>query len=174
MKINAVVLLISALACSAQAAVIRVKLSLVTPEGITSPVGEVTIVETDYGLTFTPHLTGLTPGTHGFHIHANGSCAVSMVDGKAVAAGAAGGHLDPAGSHQHLGPWQNGHLGDLPALVVNADGKADYPVLAPRIKKIAEIRRKALMVHLGSDNYADHPQALGGGGARVACGVITG
>lgn len=28
------------------------------------------------------------------------------------------------------------------------------------------------MIHAGSDNHADHPQPLGGGGARVACGVI--
>jgi Cu-Zn family superoxide dismutase len=27
------------------------------------------------------------------------------------------------------------------------------------------------MVHAGGDNYADEPQKLGGGGARVACGV---
>ena len=28
------------------------------------------------------------------------------------------------------------------------------------------------MVHIGGDNHHDHPAALGGGGARVACGVI--
>ncbi len=28
------------------------------------------------------------------------------------------------------------------------------------------------MVHKGGDNHSDHPQPLGGGGARVACGVI--
>ena len=27
------------------------------------------------------------------------------------------------------------------------------------------------MIHAGGDNYSDHPEALGGGGARVACGV---
>jgi Cu-Zn family superoxide dismutase len=28
------------------------------------------------------------------------------------------------------------------------------------------------MIHVGGDNHADHPEKLGGGGARVACGVI--
>jgi superoxide dismutase, Cu-Zn family len=28
------------------------------------------------------------------------------------------------------------------------------------------------MIHAGGDNYADQPQPLGGGGARIACGVI--
>ena len=29
------------------------------------------------------------------------------------------------------------------------------------------------MIHSGGDNYSDEPK-LGGGGARVACGVIEG
>ncbi|WP_324128836.1 superoxide dismutase family protein, partial [Acinetobacter baumannii] len=28
------------------------------------------------------------------------------------------------------------------------------------------------MIHAGGDNYSDSPQPLGGGGARIACGVI--
>jgi Cu-Zn family superoxide dismutase len=28
------------------------------------------------------------------------------------------------------------------------------------------------MLHAGGDNYADQPAALGGGGARMACGVV--
>jgi Cu-Zn family superoxide dismutase len=30
------------------------------------------------------------------------------------------------------------------------------------------------MIHAGGDNYADQPAPLGGGGARIACGVIAG
>jgi Cu-Zn family superoxide dismutase len=29
------------------------------------------------------------------------------------------------------------------------------------------------MLHVGGDNYADTPAPLGGGGARMACGVIS-
>ena len=50
-------------------------------------------------------------------------------------------------------------------------GNAMNPVLAPRLK-MSELKGKALMVHAGGDNHADHPAPLGGGGARMACGVI--
>ncbi|MFO5591311.1 superoxide dismutase family protein, partial [Klebsiella pneumoniae] len=42
----------------------------------------------------------------------------------------------------------------------------------PRLKTLAEVKGKALMVHVGGDNMADSPQPLGGGGERFACGVI--
>ena len=29
------------------------------------------------------------------------------------------------------------------------------------------------MVHAGGDNNSDQPEKLGGGGARVACGLIS-
>ena len=29
------------------------------------------------------------------------------------------------------------------------------------------------MIHVGGDNYSDMPLPLGGGGARIACGVIA-
>ena len=54
---------------------------------------------------------------------------------------------------------------------VGSDGKATYPVLAPRLKA-EDFKGHALMVHAGGDNHSDHPEKLGGGGARVACGVV--
>ena len=156
----------------AQAASEEVTLHNVTNAGIGESVGTVKIDETAYGLTFTPQLTQLPPGVHGFHVHANGSCEPATADGKTVPAGAAGGHFDPNNSGKHLGPWGEGHAGDLPALYVTDDGKASYPVLAPRLKKLSDISGKALMIHMGGDNYSDHPQPLGGGGDRYACGVI--
>ncbi|MEZ3498813.1 superoxide dismutase [Cu-Zn] SodC [Pantoea sp. KPR_PJ] len=150
----------------------EVTLHKVTAEGIGEAIGTVTIQQTTYGLQFTPALKGLTPGVHGFHVHANGSCEPGVSEGKTVAAGAAGGHLDPQKTGKHLGPYGEGHIGDLPAVYVDEQGNATYPVLAPRLKSLDEIKGKALMVHVGGDNHADHPQPLGGGGARYACGVI--
>src|SRR5690606_39040616 len=122
---------------------------------------------------FTPSLSGLQPGLHGFHVHANPSCDAAEKEGKPSPAEAAGGHWDPDKTGRHGTPWSDdGHRGDLPALYVDADGKASQPVLAPRLKELEELRGKALMLHAGSDNHADHPAPLGGGGARVACGVI--
>lgn len=155
-----------------QAASQEVTINLVDAEGTQQNIGTITISETDHGVLFTPKLSSLPAGVHGFHVHQNGSCDPAEKDGKMSAAEAAGGHFDPDDTGKHLGPYADGHLGDLPALYVNADGTADYPVLAPRIDKLADIEGRALMIHAGGDNHADHPEPLGGGGARVACGVI--
>lgn len=133
-------------------------------------VGEVLVSESKYGLVFTPALKGLPPGLHGFHVHENPSCAVALRDGKPVAALGAGGHYDPHKSGQHGSPWGEGHLGDLPPLYVDAQGLAQQPVLAPRLK-LSDLAGRSLMIHAGGDNHADHPAPLGGGGARVVCGV---
>ncbi|WP_044470558.1 superoxide dismutase family protein [Mannheimia massilioguelmaensis] len=150
-----------------------IEMSLLDPEKGDKAIGKVVVTESPYGLVFTPELTGLSAGLHGFHIHQNPSCAAGEKDGKKVAALGAGGHWDPKETKRHGYPWEdNAHLGDLPALAVNPDGTATNPVLAPRIKSLDEIANKALMIHVGGDNHSDHPTALGGGGARMACGVI--
>ncbi|MEJ8325870.1 superoxide dismutase [Cu-Zn] SodC [Kosakonia sacchari] len=156
----------------AQAASEEVEMNLVTAQGVGQSVGSVKISETDKGLEFAPDLKALPPGEHGFHVHAKGSCQPAIKEGKASAAEAAGGHLDPQHTGKHEGPEGAGHLGDLPVLVVNNDGKATDPVVAPRLKKLADVKGKALMVHVGGDNMSDQPKPLGGGGARYACGVI--
>jgi Cu-Zn family superoxide dismutase len=107
----------------------------------------------------------------GFHIHENPSCAALEKDGKPVAGLGAGGHYDPTHSGKHAGPAGDGHAGDLPALSVAADGTATHTVIAPKLK-IADIIGRAIIIHAGSDNYSDNPQPLGGGGARIACGII--
>jgi len=164
--------LLGTLSLGAQAATLDVPINLVSADGAPQPIGQITISETPYGLEFTPKLTSLPAGVHGFHVHENGSCDAGTKDGKKGAALAAGGHFDPAKTGKHLGPYANGHLGDLPAVYVTADGNATYPVLAPRLKKISEIKGHALMIHAGGDNHSDMPMPLGGGGDRVACGVI--
>jgi Cu-Zn family superoxide dismutase len=134
-------------------------------QGVGTSVGDVVISETKYGLLFTPHLHDLAAGTHGMHVHQNPSCADKGM--------AAGGHFDPNKTGKHSGAYDDsGHLGDLPALTVNSNGTATLPVLAPRIKHISEITGHALMIHAGGDNYADQPEKLGGGGARMVCGII--
>jgi Cu-Zn family superoxide dismutase len=159
------------LAFGAQAAELSVTLHVVDAQGVGSAIGMVRIVETRYGLVFEPALKGLAPGLHGFHVHENPSCAPVVKDGVGTPALAAGGHYDPAGSKRHGEPWGDGHLGDLPALYVAPDGSAANPVLAPRLK-LKDVAGRSLMVHAGGDNHADHPAPLGGGGARVACGVV--
>ncbi|EPO7101146.1 superoxide dismutase [Cu-Zn] SodC [Escherichia coli] len=172
MKRFSLAILALVVATGAQAASEKVEMNLVTSQGVGQLIGSVTITETDKGLEFSPDLKALPPGEHGFHIHAKGSCQPATKDGKASAAESAGGHLDPQNTGKHEGPEGAGHLGDLPALVVNNDGKATDAVIAPRLKLLDEVKDKALMVHVGGDNMSDQPKPLGGGGERYACGVI--
>lgn len=131
--------------------------------GENKPVGNIEFKDSQYGLLITPHLKGLPQGVHGFHIHEHADCGDHAMK--------AGGHLDPKQAGKHLGPYSEGHLGDLPALTVNEQGEASTTVLAPRLK-VSDIKNHAIMIHAGGDNYSDTP-ALGGGGARLACGKIS-
>ena len=83
----------------------------------------------------------------------------------------AGGHYDPGNTGRHEGPNGNGHLGDLPVLAVDATGTATVAIVAPRVQ-LSDLAGRSLMVHAGGDNYSDTPSPLGGGGARVACGIV--
>lgn len=152
---------------------LQVKMQRVDAKGAGDDVGTVTISESQYGLVFTPELSKLPSGVHGFHVHEKADCGPKETDGKMVPAGAAGGHLDPGKAGRHGAPWGDGHLGDLPALYVDADGNARTPVLAPRMKSLKDVSGRALMIHAGGDNYSDHPEKLGGGGGRVACGTVA-
>jgi Cu-Zn family superoxide dismutase len=152
------------------AADVSITMNQVSETGIGNKLGQVVVTESKYGLVFTPALTGLVPGLHGFHVHQNPDCSTKEKDGKMVPAVAAGGHYDPENSNHHGTPWGDGHMGDLPALYVDANGNANQPVLAPRLK-MADLKGRALMIHVGGDNHSDHPAVLGGGGTRLVCGV---
>lgn len=147
---------------------LTIKMDLLDKNG-NKAIGEVVAIQTKYGVAFFPQLSNLQPGIHGFHVHENADCGATE-KGLGMKAG---GHFDPKKTKTHSFTWDDkGHLGDLPALYVDDKGNATNPVLAPKIKKLSEIKNHALMIHFGGDNHSDHPAALGGGGARMACGVI--
>ena len=127
------------------------------------PLGNIVFTDTKYGLLIKPNLTHLPVGAHGFHLHQHANCGDAGMD--------AGGHYDPQNTKKHLGPYAQGHLGDLPVLFVIEGGNANTPLLAPRLKT-SELAGLAVMIHAGGDNYTDNPP-LGGGGARIGCGVIN-
>ncbi|SBV92989.1 superoxide dismutase, Cu, Zn [uncultured delta proteobacterium] len=144
---------------------------LVDGKGETLRIGTVVFTDTNSGLAIKTDLNGLPPGAHGFHIHEKGSCEPAEKDGKMTPAGAAGGHYDPQKTGKHLGPGGGGHAGDLPALIVAPDGTAKETMDIGGLTT-TDIKGRAIMVHAGGDNYSDMPVELGGGGARLACGVI--
>lgn len=118
------------------------------------------------------HFRGLTPGFHGFHVHAVGQCTGNFLS--------AGGHLNPGGA------GHPGHQGDMPVLLVNADGTASTEFTTDRftLASLFDADGSAIMVHAAPDNYANIPAryspsvdamtlATGDAGARAACGVAT-
>lgn len=164
-------ILLASSAVIAKAESITVPMNLIDAKGNKQAIGTVLLEDSSYGLVLTPSLSSLPPGLHGFHVHEFPSCASAEKDGVLVPALSAGGHFDPAGTKHHGTPWGDGHLGDLAPLYVNAQGQAQQPVLAPRLRA-KDVANKSLMIHAGGDNHSDHPAALGGGGGRIACGVI--
>ncbi len=149
----------------------EVEMNWVSVDGIEESIGTITLEDTDHGLLLTPELREMPPGVYGFHVHENPSCEPGENEqGEMTAAGEAGGHYDPEEADSHQGPYGDGHLGDLPVLVVNEEGEANLPVLAPRLS-LDDVRGRSLMIHQGGDTYSDEPE-LGGGGARMACGVV--
>ena len=171
-KLGMVVLAWIAGAGAAAAVELRAEMHRATPSGPGEAVGTVTVADSAQGAVVKTDLNGLPAGPHGFHVHENGSCQPATANGDTVPAGAAGGHFDPRHTGAHAGPQGSGHLGDLPVLQVAANGTATETLTAPRIIDVAALRGKALMIHVGGDNYSDQPAPLGGGGARIACGVL--
>ena len=114
-------------------------------------------------------VSGLAPGEHGMHIHETGACTPPSFE-------SAGGHFNPA-SRQHgiLNP-EGPHAGDLPNLVVKADGSADTTVavsaslLSEGTGSMIGGESRAFVIHADPDDQRTDPS--GNSGARVVCGVI--
>lgn len=155
---------------------VEINMHTISAEGIGPSIGTVTASDSTNGLVLKLNLQPeLRPGPHGFHVHENGSCDPAEKDGAMVAGLAAGGHFDPGNTGNHRGPSGEGHLGDLPVLYIGVDEggavPAKHSLVAPRLT-VSDIRGRSLMIHESGDNFRDEPKALGGGGARVSCGVI--
>jgi superoxide dismutase, Cu-Zn family len=158
-----------------------VTIRAVSAQGVGADVGTVFFKDTAYGLLVTPDLHGLSAGAHALHLHEFPDCSPKQSAEGAVPGGAAGDHYDPAHRKVHRGPYADGHLGDLPNIIVEADGTSSIPVVAPRLK-VADVRGRAVMLHAGADRYTEadvkhqhpaQPSAPGAskGGARMYCGV---
>jgi len=159
-------------ACGGTACADNVTMNAISASGVGKAIGTIGISDASEGLVIMPDLAELPPGDHGFHIHVNPDCGPGAgPDGQPAAGLAAGGHFDPASTGKHLGPRGQGHKGDLPALRVDSGGNAMTAVIAPSLK-LADVKGRSIMIHAGGDNYSDQPAPLGGGGARIACGVI--
>ena len=165
------VLLIGAasLASAAGSPALHAEARLVAGDG--RPVGWARFVEDGTGrVHVSAHVTGMSPGLHGIHIHAIGACEPSAFT-------SAGGHHNPLGVAHGLDSAGGGHAGDLPNLVVNEDGVGRLSAttiratLSPGLRSMFDADGSAVVIHAGQDDQVTDP--TGNSGARVACGVIT-
>jgi len=113
---------------------------------------------------------GLTPGLHGIHIHAVGSCTPTFL--------AAGGHYNPLGLEHGLDNPFGPHAGDLPDLVVNDRGKGRLNAKTDRVTLTAgtatlfDVDGSAFIIHANPDDQVTNI-GNGGSGPRIACAVIV-
>ena len=113
----------------------------------------------------------INPGFHGFHVHSVGACEPPFTT--------AGGHLNPTGA------THGSHRGDMPPLLVQADGTARVEFLTDRLvlADIFDTDGSAIIVHADPDNAANIPSRYGvadattlntgDAGSRIACGVVV-
>jgi len=128
--------------------------------------GSVNFVQKGDKVTVAARVSGLAPGSHGFHIHDKGDC--SSGDGMS-----AGGHFNPQGKPHAHPATADRHAGDMPMLVADASGDAtvtaDLDVITLGAGA-ADIVGRSVIVHQDPDDFKTQP--TGNSGARVACGVI--
>jgi len=117
------------------------------------------------GVRIDGEVTGLKPGTHGFHIHDKGDCA--SPDGMS-----AGGHFNPTKMKHGAPGTSQRHLGDYGNIEANTSGVARFSIVdrGATLEGTNSIIGHAVIVHADRDDLATDP--TGNAGKRVACGVI--
>jgi superoxide dismutase, Cu-Zn family len=133
--------------------------------------GEITLVQQGTRVRVEVAAHGLTPGFHGLHVHTTGACVAPFTT--------AGPHL---GAPTTVVP---NNAGDLPPLLVAADGRAraSFEVERFSVDGLFDADGASVIVHAGADNFANIPAryavtidattlATGDAGARVLCGVV--
>jgi Cu-Zn family superoxide dismutase len=135
-------------------------------DGVT--VGSVRLTGSAESKTLIVDVNGMAPGTYGAHIHAVGLC-----EGPAFTSAAA--HWNPtARQHGRLNP-QGTHHGDLPNLVVGADGRGSLQFAVPGALAgpdgLFDADGASVVIHAGPDD--EHTDPSGNSGARIACAVLN-
>ena len=137
-------------------------------------IGEVHFFQGENGLLIRLQLEGLPTGPKAVHIHAVGSC-----DDHCDGFMESGGHLNPDERAHGLMNADGPDAGDLPNFYVHENGVAwaEFFTTAASLDgrhgaTILDDDGAAIVIHENPDDH--HSQPIGGAGARIACGVITG
>lgn len=126
--------------------------------------GKITFTEIGEGVRVIADLEGLTPGSHGFHIHEFGRCEGDFTS--------AGDHFNPE-KHSHGSPEsENRHAGDLGNIEANEQGIAHYDQINTmlELEGANSIIGKSVIVHADKDDFVTQPS--GNSGGRIGCGII--
>ncbi|MDQ6801991.1 MAG: superoxide dismutase family protein [Acidobacteriota bacterium] len=111
-------------------------------------------------------LTGVPPGTHGFHIHEKGDCGNNGQN--------AGGHFNPTSMVHGAPDAVSHHAGDFGNVTADANGEVHTRMTTHSVSlKSGEANNpvgKAVVLHEKADDLVGQPS--GNAGARIACGVI--
>mmetsp|Transcript_1231 Transcript_1231/g.2245 ORF Transcript_1231/g.2245 Transcript_1231/m.2245 type:complete len:161 (-) Transcript_1231:181-663(-) len=141
------------------------------PDGDSGVKGLVKMVQPAGGKTkITAEITGLTAGTHGFHIHQFGN----LIEGCKTA----GPHYNPEGKTHGAPDREERHVGDLGNVVAGDDGKAVFELEDHLVHLTGptSVIGRSFVVHADVDDLGDGGHELskttGNAGARLACGVI--
>jgi Cu-Zn family superoxide dismutase len=116
-------------------------------------------------VTFRINASGLPHGVHGVHVHAVGKC-----DPPDFAS--AGPHWNPTGKKHGMSNPAGPHAGDLPNVVVKANGVlgATLVLSAASMSSLIDADGAALVIHAVADDNMTDPS--GNSGARIACAVL--
>ena len=127
--------------------------------------GQVVFERKPGGVEVVATIEGLTPGTHGFHVHEVGDC-------SAPDATSAKGHFNPSSDPHGARDAAKRHEGDLGNIEADASGKAQAKLMDAKLSfdGAQSIVGKAVIVHEKADDFTTQP--TGNAGARVACGVV--
>jgi len=158
-----------AAACASMTATAQKATTTLSPTKGNTTTGTVTFEQRGDKVVMTAKISGLAPGSHGFHVHEKGDC--SADDGMS-----AGGHFNPTGKPHGNPVSADHHGGDMPMLIADSTGNATLEATLDTVTvgtgAPTDVVGKAVIVHKDADDYKTQP--TGNSGARVACGVIAG
>jgi Cu-Zn family superoxide dismutase len=132
-------------------------------------VAQATATQSGDGVEIRLEASGLPAGVYGAHLHAVGRC-------EAPDFASAGPHWNPGGQMHGRNNPQGMHLGDLPNLMIGADGRGTLEIsvagasLSGRGPALRDQDGTAIVIHERPDDYRTDPS--GNSGARIACGVF--
>ncbi len=145
----------------------RIEVDLKNADG--DSLGSATLEEKANGLMVSLALSGLEPGPHGIHFHANGECEPPDFE-------SAGDHYNPEEKDHGLLNQDGSHAGDLPNIVAKPDGTVAAEIMAAGVTleegKTTLYKKDgtSLIIHEKADDGMSQP--AGNAGKRIACGVI--